>query len=329
LKEENHRTRDSRESTAEASAEEEYMAATVGHISEGKPLVLLQVNCRSICNKILEFWNLIDTYNPDVVIGTESWLSGEINNAEVFRDDYITFRRDRCTRGGGVFICFKNNIDCRVLWTDEVFEMIAVEVNGGNPKFSWKVVGAYRSPNEDMRVIERLADRIGFSGNSTKRSIIGGDINLPKADWNGNAGGNIGTQALINSLVWENGYSQVIKSPTRGEALLVVYLVRPGISVTSSGTLQGVSDHLAVILEVEWEDTYTEPQVVRVVPVYNKTGVAGFCPKFTFWASNGRKVEQIWNNLKNIVDESIERFVPRKTLIKNSDPEYYNKEIKD
>jgi len=56
---------------------------------------LLQVNCRSICNKILEFWNLIDTYNPDVVIGTESWLSEEINSGEIFRDDYITFRRDR------------------------------------------------------------------------------------------------------------------------------------------------------------------------------------------------------------------------------------------
>ena len=65
-------------STAEVSAEEECVAATVEHMSEGKPLVLLQVNCRSICNKILEFWNLIDTYNPDVVIGTESWLSEEL-----------------------------------------------------------------------------------------------------------------------------------------------------------------------------------------------------------------------------------------------------------
>jgi len=191
-------------STAEASAEEKCVAATVGHIYEGKPLVLLQVNCRSICNKILEFWNLIDTYNPDV-IGTESWLSKEINNAEIFRDDYITFRRDRCSRGGGVFICVKNYIDCRVLWTDEVFEMIAVEVKGKSPKFAWKVVGVYRAPNEDMRVIEILAARTRFTGNSAKRSIVGGDLNLPYADWNGNAGGNSGTQALINSLAWENG----------------------------------------------------------------------------------------------------------------------------
>ena len=157
-----------------------------------------------------------------------------------------------------MLICIKNYIDCRVLWTDEVFEMIAVEVKGGNPKFAWEVVGVYRAPNEDMRVIERLAARTGFPGNSTKRSIIGGDLNLPYADWNGNAGGNSGSQALINSLVWEIGYSQVTDSPTRGYALLDVHLVRPEISVTSSGTVQGVSDHLAVILEVEWEDTCTE-----------------------------------------------------------------------
>ena len=66
----------------EDKAEEECVAAHTWGYSAG----MLQVNCRSICNKILEFWNLIDTYNPDVVIGTESWLSEEINNAELFRD---------------------------------------------------------------------------------------------------------------------------------------------------------------------------------------------------------------------------------------------------
>jgi len=60
-----------------------------------------------------------------------------------------------------------------VLWTDEVFEMIAVEVKGGNPKCAWEVVGVYRAPNEDMRVIERLAAPTGFTGNSTKHSING------------------------------------------------------------------------------------------------------------------------------------------------------------
>jgi hypothetical protein len=75
--------------------------------TEGKPLVLLQVNCGSIYNKTSDFWKLTDTYNPDVVIGTELWLSEEIIDAGVFRADYKTFRTDRHIRCGGVFVCAK------------------------------------------------------------------------------------------------------------------------------------------------------------------------------------------------------------------------------
>ena len=39
-------------------------------------------------------------------------------------------------------------------------------------------------------------------------------------------------------------------------------------------------------------------------------------------------MEEIRNNFKNIVYEIIELFVPCKIFRKNSDPEYYNKEIK-
>ena len=160
---------------------------------------MLQVNCRSILNKTSEFLNLDDTYNPDVIIGTESSLREEINNAEVFRDDYTSFRRDRCTGRGGVFICVKKSIDCRDVWADDDFEMKIIEVKGKDPKLTWEIVGIYRAPNEDMRVVERLAARTGYAETSSKRSIIGGDLNLPCADWNGNAGCNSGAQASVNS----------------------------------------------------------------------------------------------------------------------------------
>ena len=121
-------------------------------------------------------------------------------------------------------------------------------------------------------------------------------------------------------MVWENGYSQVVDSPTRGDALLDVYLVRPESSFTHTSIVQGISDHNGVMLEIEWEQSDCEPQVERVVPVYNKTDVLGLQTflrdKFAVWASNGSCVEEIWNNFKNIVYECIESFVPRKILRK-------------
>jgi hypothetical protein len=153
----------------------------------------------------------------------------------------------------------------------------------------------YRAQNEGMRVVERLAARTGSTGNCTKRSIIGGHLNLPYVDWKGNAGGNSGTQALINSLVWENGYSQVVDSPTQGDALLDVFLVRPKSSVTYRGIVQGISDHQAVILEVKWKDTSSKPHVEMLVLVYSKTDVLALLTflrdKFVEWASNGKSVE--------------------------------------
>jgi hypothetical protein len=54
--------------------------------------------------------------------------------------------------------------------------MIVVEIKGRNPKFTWEVVRIYRVPNEDIRVVERLAAGTGSTGNCTKSSIIGVDL---------------------------------------------------------------------------------------------------------------------------------------------------------
>jgi hypothetical protein len=48
-----------RETKAETRARS--AATTAVFRREGKPLALLQVNCRSIYNKALDFWNLVDT----------------------------------------------------------------------------------------------------------------------------------------------------------------------------------------------------------------------------------------------------------------------------
>jgi len=74
---------------------------------------VLYLNCQSIVNKKHEFHILIDTHNPDIVIGTESWLTKEHLTSEIFPSSlgYTIFRRDRQKgKGGGVFILVKLNL---------------------------------------------------------------------------------------------------------------------------------------------------------------------------------------------------------------------------
>jgi hypothetical protein len=154
--------RDSAGKKRKVGTKDEIQTGAEAYEFGGMSLVLLQVNCRIIYNKALEFWHLVDTYNPDIIIGTESWLREEFDNTEIFRADFTTFRRDRPARGGEVFICVKNNVTCSELWVDDDFEIIAVEVKGSDTNDTCEIVGIYRAPNEDIRVIEKLADRTGF-----------------------------------------------------------------------------------------------------------------------------------------------------------------------
>jgi hypothetical protein len=82
---------------------------------------------------------------------------------------------------------------------------------------------------------------------------------------------------------------------------------------------------------VEWGGNCCVPDVGKLILVYHKTKVLGLQTflrdKFSMWASDGRSVEEIWNNFKNIILESMVRFIPYKILRKNSDPEYNNKEL--
>ena len=47
------------------------------------------------------------------------------------------------------------------------------------------------------------------------------------ADWKGYAEKASGFQACVSSLVRDNGYTQVIRGPTRGDALLDIFLPKP------------------------------------------------------------------------------------------------------
>jgi len=173
----------------------------------------------------------------------------------------------------------------------EDFEMIAVEVKGMDPKYMREIIGIYRAPAEDMLAIERPAARSVPTRNLTKRGIIGGDLNLPQADWKGDAEKVSGFQVCVNSLVWDNGYTQIVSSPTRGDALLDIYLLRPESSLISCNILPGISDHNGGLLEVEWEEICREPEVERIVPLYHKIDILGLQAflrdKFNLWAGNG------------------------------------------
>jgi hypothetical protein len=174
-----------------------------------------------VVNKIVDFWNLVDIYNPDIIVTTESWLHQNISDMEIGRSDYKIFRRDRYERGGGVFICMKIEIDSIFLWTHQEVEMISVQISNKGENFD--IISSYRPPNEYSFVtLYKLREKLD-SIPLGRKLIIAGDFNLPGVNWYGQVIPSGEGQYLINSLIWEYGLTQVVHSPTGNNAILDVF----------------------------------------------------------------------------------------------------------
>lgn len=53
----------------------------------------------------------ISTFSPEILVFTETWLSPDIINSELFLNNYRVYRTDRVNRrGGGVLLAMKKSI---------------------------------------------------------------------------------------------------------------------------------------------------------------------------------------------------------------------------
>jgi hypothetical protein len=71
----------------------------------------------------------------------------------------------------GDFMCIKNIIASTELLVDDDFDKIVVEVKGMDAKYTWEIIGIYRTPNEDILAIEGSTARLLPTSNLKKRSI--------------------------------------------------------------------------------------------------------------------------------------------------------------
>ena len=66
-----------------------------------KPLKIININFQSIKNKTAELGNVISTHDPDILIGTETWLNHTTTDNEIFPPGYSLLRKGRNDGYGG------------------------------------------------------------------------------------------------------------------------------------------------------------------------------------------------------------------------------------
>ena len=82
-------------------------------------LKLYYQNVRGLRTKTKEFFLAVIDNDYDIIVLTETWLSSDIYDAELFSANYVVFRYDRAlSRGGGVLIAVKSIFICKTINLD-------------------------------------------------------------------------------------------------------------------------------------------------------------------------------------------------------------------
>lgn len=115
-----------------------------------------------------------------MVVITETWLHSDIDDASVFPPSYQVFRKDRCSRGGGVAVLVKRNIPALLTLQIDNHESITLKISCRQR--SIVLIAVYRAPDSPHEFWHRLCDHVARFQDD--RVIITGDFNLPNIDWN-------------------------------------------------------------------------------------------------------------------------------------------------
>ena len=96
-------------------------------------LTTLIVNCQSLLAKRESFLNLINTFTPDVIFGSESWLKSDISSSKIFPAEYSVYCCDCADGYGGVFNAFQESlVSCSLEIDNNLCELVAKLFDNSN-----------------------------------------------------------------------------------------------------------------------------------------------------------------------------------------------------
>ena len=155
-------------------------------LNPSNPLKIALINFQSILENKPQFFSFVDSYKPDIIVGTETWLAPDLYDSEYIPPELgsTVYRRDRTDqKGQGVIILVNSNLiseekteyksACENLW-------VQVNLTGSNSVLT----GAYYKPHElNQLSFEELNKSLTLVYQTNSTVWLLGGFNLPKVDW--------------------------------------------------------------------------------------------------------------------------------------------------
>ena len=161
-------------------------------LRKSKSLRFLCINFQSVRKMGKNIATLVETVCPDVILGTETWLSPDISSSEIFDKclGYDVHRNDRPDNPyGGVLMAAKKDLELHDIQSSKDLELITGTIKISKQK-KMVISSYYRPPtHSDESYLKRAYDQISKLRTASRKSvfILGGDFNVPDVSWKDNS----------------------------------------------------------------------------------------------------------------------------------------------
>ena len=287
---------------------------------------VVNINFRSIRNKKAEFLAFLVAADPDIVMGTETWLTGNDYSREYFPEQYEVYRTDRVANtGGGVLLAIKTKLMSYQVNTPYDMELVVASFKA-TKHLTVSVACCYRPPNSTLEYSESVASELFLiqQRNQEAMFLLGGDFNLPDINWEDTSiQGHQNTAALNNLFIntFEDiGLEQIVSFPTRfnpDHTLDLLLTNRPSL-IQRCEPLPGMADHAAVLAITKLSSPHIRPAkrkillwkradmeaVRRRITTFN----ASFHDQFT----SDTPIQELWSAFSTEVMQIMTDLVPTK-----------------
>jgi len=178
---------------------------------------------------------------------TETWLTENIFDSEILPNQYIIYRNDRQSRGGGVLLAVQTHISSKLLSSPTNLEMLTVELN-----LSKRIIicVVYFPPNPTVSQIRSLSDHLS-EFQQPYNVILLGDFNLPDINWETMCG-NCQASDDFCDMTFELNLIQLITCPTHIHGNILDLILTndedliTNVSVNAPDCSQISSDHFSI-----------------------------------------------------------------------------------
>ena len=222
-----------------------------GPSGSNERIKIATMKVRSIKPKTATFSEYVTSKNLDIVAVTETWLKHDETKstiADISPPGYSFFHEPRADQwaGGGVGILVSDQLktDIHPLPLFKTFETIAARI--GNNSFSGFVVCLYRLQNGTCQFFDVFQDLLENILSLHDNLYRLGDFNLHLDNLNGNTN-------KFNEILTCFDLKQHVNLPSHvhGHWLDLLITKRISNSIKSVFSAAGISDHLAVISEID------------------------------------------------------------------------------